>query len=121
MSKLICLVCVVLLGLVGCSRSGSDLTEEQKRGLEVLARAANPDPLLERFAVAHNSVCERGMDSGELALMDAASALIHEMERRKAASGGKVTKELVEWAEAEAKKSDAEIIAAWGKRPATKE
>lgn len=96
MSRTACIAYALLLGLVaglsvaGCSRPGFDLTEEQKRGLEVLARVANPDPLLERFAVAHNGVCERGMDSGELTLMDAVSALIHEMQRRKEAAGGKV-------------------------------
>ncbi len=114
MSKLICLVCVVLLGLVGCSRPGSDLTEEQKRGLEVLGKVANPDPLQERFALAYIRVCERGMDSETPGMLDAAMVLRDEMDARKDAAGGKVDKALAAWAEAEADKSEDEIIAAWG-------
>ena len=132
MSRTACIACVLLLGLVaglsvaGCSRPGSDLTEEQKRGLEVLDRVANSDGLQERLSVAQLAIVERSLtaineDRDTSDLSAASKGFDAEIERRKAAAGGKVTKELVEWAEAEAAKSDAELIATWGKRPATKE
>lgn len=118
MSKIVCLACVVLAGLAGCSRPGSDLTEEQKRGLEVLSKIADPktDPLQERFSAAFVSVCNRGMDSPNREFMFAGIELKNEMDRRKDAAGGKVNEALATWAESEAAKSDTEIIAAWGKR-----
>jgi len=98
-----------------CSR-GPYLTDEQKRGLEVLARVANPDPLELRWHQSHNRLMERSiadssLEEKRLGVYEASEALDAEFDRRKA--GGELTDELVSWYEAETLRTDAEIVARW--------
>ena len=100
-----------------CSRPPAEnLSEDQKRGLELLAEWQDPDSLGARKATAQNGLSVRVLDdlnleARRIGLYPATEALNAEFDRRLA--GGELTEELVSWYESETSQTDAEIVARW--------
>ena len=118
------LLIVAMVTLAGCT---PNLTEEQKRGLEVIA-ALQPDPDHARFKVALNTVSareqvyvdaandwQRGTDEYREAdnqcheFLHATNHLVMEYFRRQKIDG----KKAADWYIKEARKSDSQIVSDW--------